>query len=378
MLFALATAGEARPASPADAYVRRIMELVSSQQREIGRLEEPARRTGQALLHGAAFWIAGAHAGWVSEATGRAGGTAAAMPLSSPEAARQGDAVWLSFSAATYAEDLKIAVALENKGCIVTTFGPDVPSSHSDFPHRLANGTRWTDDEHVALMGSVLSLWSLTAEVVSYAARHGKTLAMLQSVVVPGGAERDAKYRKTTFHADGIRMQPMPAGVLAREYLDAASAMLAQIRDEEWNKLMSLAAEVGRCAKASHPASLRMIGHLMPHVADSKLFETGGAHPDERDSLAKALRHSRLLVWLGYTEIPADLIATVRSAGARAAWMAASDAAPGTNTSDDMIIDQHWRTGDAAVSVPGYDIPILPPSALAQLFLYDILVRSAR
>ncbi len=60
--------------------------------------------------------------------------------------------------------------------------------------------------------------------------------------------------------------------------------------------------------EASHPASLRTIGHLMPHVADSKLFEISGAHYRERDSLAEALRHSHLSVWLGYTKIPADMV----------------------------------------------------------------------
>jgi hypothetical protein len=141
---------------------------------------------------------------------------------------------------------------------------------------------------------------------------------------------------------------------------------------------MSLAAEIRRCAEESHPASLRMIGHLMPHVADSKLFEIAGSDRSGRDHLAEALRQSHLFVWLGYNEIPADLVALVRGAGARAAWMVASDAAPRANTGGDVIIDEHWRIGDAAVAVPGYDIRILPPSALAQLFLYDVLVRSAR
>ncbi len=154
--------------------------------------------------------------------------------------------MWLSFSPATHAEDLKTALALEHKGCILTSFGPAPPPSHTQFPHWLANGARWSDDEHLTVMGNVVSLWSLTGEVTSYTARHGKTLVMLQSVVIPGGSERNAKYRKTTFHADGIRMQPVAAGTVAREYLASSGTMLAGIRDQEWHKLMSLAGEIGR------------------------------------------------------------------------------------------------------------------------------------
>jgi len=42
-----------------------------------------------------------------------------------------------------------------------------------------------------------------------------------------------------------------------------------------------------------------------------------------------------------------------------------------------VVIDQHWRIGDCAVEVPGYDIRILPPSGIAQLFMYEMLLRAA-
>jgi len=39
----------------------------------------------------------------------------------------------------------------------------------------------------------------------------------------------------------------------------------------------------------------------------------------------------------------------------------------------DTFPDEHWEAGDAAVTVWGYDVPILPPSGIAQLFLYRLL-----
>ena len=371
----LISAAALQAGGPAEAYARRVTELVSWHRREIARLEGPAQRSGEALLKGATFWIAGKHPGWVSEATGRAGGTAAARPLSSLEAARKGDVVWMSYSPASYVEDLKTALELEKKGCVVTALGPEAPKDHSQFPHRLDSGTRWTDEEHLTLMGNVVSLWSLTAELAGYTSRHGKTMVLLQSVVVPGATERNAKYRGMMFHSGGPQMQPAVAGALAREYLGFLDNMLAAIREHEWSKLMRLSAEVRQCAKGGHPASLRMIGHLMPHVADSELFEIGGNEYRKTDALSSALRHSHMFVWLGYNEIPADLVSVARGAGAGASWVVASDATRPAATSKDVVIDQHWRIGDAAVTAPGYDIRILPPSAVAQLFVYDVLTR---
>jgi hypothetical protein len=41
------------------------------------------------------------------------------------------------------------------------------------------------------------------------------------------------------------------------------------------------------------------------------------------------------------------------------------------------VINEHWLVGDAAVDVPGYDVRILPPSGICQLFIYELLLRAA-
>ena len=376
--FLLLSTGVTWPATPADQYVSRTMKLVSEQRRGVARLTPHAERTGNALLAGGAFWIAGTDKGWVSEATGRAGGPAASMPLPSPEKARKGDVVWLSFSQSSYESDLKTAQALEDRGCIVTAFGPRPPRGRTQFNHLLDSLTKWQEDERLALMGNVLSLWSLTAEVANYTARQGKTLVMLQSAVVPGANERNAKYRKITFHEGDVSMQPVKAGVLASAYLDFVSTMMGGIRDHEMTKLLSVAAEVRAGARESRPACISVIGHMMPDVLErgDKLFRIvrGGSN---RQGLAEDLRQSRLFVWLGYTRVSDNVVETVRSASVKAVWILASDAKPAFELAGDVVIDQNWKTGDAAVEVPGYDVRILPPSAVAQLFIYDILVRSA-
>jgi len=370
----------ARAADPADAFANRVLQLAVEHRRNLARLAAHAERTGQILLAGGTWWIAGEHKGWVLEATGRAGGPALTVPLRSPEAARKGDVVWLSFSPATYETDFKTAQALEEKGCAVIAFGPDPSRGRPRFAHRLDSLTRWEEDERLTQMGNLLSLWSLTGEVAGCTARHGRTLVMLQSAVLPGASARNATYQRMRFHEDGIRMRPVLPGVLGRAYLNFVNTMLGAIHKREMSKLRNVAEEIRHAVRQSRPAVLRPIGHLMPRLVeqDSGLFRisTGGGR--ELGSLADLLPSSRLLVWLGYARVPPQLVSAVRNTGVKAAWIVASDAAFGLEQDGDVVIDQHWKIGDAAVQAPGYDVPILPPSAVAQLFIYEILVRAAR
>jgi hypothetical protein len=202
---------------------------------------------------------------------------------------------------------------------------------------------------------------------------------MLQSAVLAGASERNAKYRKSLFHEDGVRMRPVAPGILGRAYLDFVNGMLRAIHDREMAGLRSVAAEIRRAARESRPAVLRPIGHLMPYVVkpDSALFRVSTAGGRELGSLVASLPASRLLIWLGYARVPTDLVSAVRNTGAKIAWIVASDAAPGLDQDGDVVIDQHWKIGDAAVQAPGYDVPFLPPSAVAQLFIYEILARAA-
>ena len=69
----------------------------------------------------------------------------------------------------------------------------------------------------------------------------------------------------------------------------------------------------------------------------------------------------------------------MRQAKARAAWIVVPLAGQKLNFEQygDVFIDQHWELGDAAVAMPGYDVRILPPSGVAQLFIYELMMRAA-
>ena len=72
------------------------------------------------------------------------------------------------------------------------------------------------------------------------------------------------------------------------------------------------------------------------------------------------------------------LLDLVEKAGAKAAWIIApTGPLDAVTRRGDIVIDQHWRLGDAIVTVPGYDVRILPPSAVTQLACYWAVVGEA-
>jgi uncharacterized phosphosugar-binding protein len=400
-----------------DAYAESVMQLVHKQQERVDRLASPADLTAKALLAGAAFYIGGDPA-FVSEGTGRAGGLLTISPLPTalqfeqlgemfgkiPQGAviNKGDVVWLAYTAETIVPVQATANDLEKKGCLVIAFGPRPADGAPHFSHWLDSFTPWSGKANLARIGNLLSLWTLTGEVTADTARVGHTLGFFQSLVIYGARERNDIYTsqqsskgtvamssppQSTYHSglnnvfhDGIpTMKPVEAGVLARAYLDYVSNMLGQIKEKEIDTITKVGQEMARRASESNQASLMALGHVMFYASakDGKLFRYLDWNTEYKN-LQTLLGSDGYFIWLGYVATPLDLWHAVRSAKAKAVWVVA----PLPDEVDfrqfgDVVINEHWLVGDGAVDVPGYDVKILPPSGVAQLFIYELMLRAA-
>jgi hypothetical protein len=364
---------------PVEAYFDRAQKLVAQHRRGVDRLKAPAELVRTALFAGGAFYVTGSDAGWISEASGRSGGLMAVRGLSSPAAAHAGDVVWLSYSPATYDSQRQIAAELQQKKCLVIAYGPRPASGVLAFEHWIDSLTPWSADQNFTLLGNVLSLWTLSGEVASASARAGKTLVFYQSGYRPEARTRNPAYQGRTFHGPGEPlMEPVQPGVAARAYLDSVGQTLRDIRSHELDRIIAVGKEMGR-RSASHPALVTATSHMMSHefTGDGKWFQ---AYKGDSNRLDAALGADGYLIWLGYYNgIPSELWDAVRRAKAKAVWICVPK--PGEKLDfeqhNDILIDQHWAEGDAAVSMPGYDVKILPPSGIAQLVIYEAMLRAA-
>jgi len=364
-------------------YLKRVQKLVAQHRRSVDRLKAPAELVAEALFAGHAFNLGGSDAGWIREGSGRSGGVMNIGQFSPTTTVYPGDVAWLSYAADSYDAQLQTAAELEGKKCLVMAFGPRPASAVPGFHHWIDSLTPWNADHNFTLLGNLLSLWTLTGEVAAASARRGRTLVFYQSGYIPRlhpeVRERNSLYRGRTFHGNGEpHMEPVQPGVAARAYLDYIDKMFHDIQAYELGKIVSVGKEMGR-RPASRPALYMAISHMVHDevLGDSKWLKE---YKGDNEHLAAALGSDGYLIWLGYYDgVPPEMWETVRRAKARAAWIVVPlpDQKLNFEQYGDVFINQRWDPGDAAVAMPGYDVRILPPSGVAQLFIYEVMRRAA-
>lgn len=362
-------------AAAAPSPEQEITRLLDRNRREVKRLFAPAEASARAILAGGRYFVAGSDPGWISEATGRAGGIYVATALRSVEEARPGDVVWLAYWPASYRKDVEQARALEAKGCVVTAMGPRPPSGAPPVKRWVETFTAWDARPNATQTGNVLALWTLTGETASAAARQGRTIVFWKSFGMPGGKERYEKYKALSVHEPGQpSMRPAAPGALARAYIDYIQHMVALINRKEGASLRAVAAEIRKRVAAGRLPLMMTNAHMMPHVmsGDGRWYR----FQKDAKALEAALGKNDYLVYLGYYHpLPMDVWDALRRAGARAVWIAVPrpDQKLDFASHGDLFIDQQWQMGDAAVPVPDYDVRILPASGVAQLYIHELL-----
>ena len=98
--------------------------------------------------------------------------------------------------------------------------------------------------------------------------------------------------------------------------------------------------------------------------------------------ISETLGYGDLWIHVGYSYTPLRELWYARRAGIRSVTVytggplllgEGTPVAPEPELSD-VYIDPHWRHGDAALTVPGYDVPILPPSGIVMVTCYWMII----
>ncbi len=371
LLLLLAAQGQA--AATVDAHVQNVTALIAAHRAAVARLAAPAKASAQALLAGGGFYVCCGENAWNNEANTRAGGPMRLTAIPSIAAAKPRDVVWIAYTRpAGLSYDAAVAIASQAaKGVVVVVFGPKPATADPPFPNWVDSLAPAEAAEDLTLLGNVLSLWSLTGEVAAETARTGRTLAFWESVWVPGADKRNAHYANAMFHHGPPKMERIAPGVLSAAYLDYVGVMVKRIAEAELPKILDIAKTIDERAAAGTPSTLVTMSHLVRGAAAAGTPKWKLA-PD-----AKSLTSNGYFVYLGYYGVDLELWRDVRAAETNAAWIV-SPIARQTDFSSygDLLVDQHWDFGDGAVAAPGYDVPILPPSGVAQLFIYQLLARA--
>ena len=348
--------GHPHSTSPAVAenYLSALQSVIAQTRPNLAPLAKSADRAAHEFVSGGSLWVAGRQPDFITEACGRAGGLMAIAPLDQRVPTNH-DVILYAVPGSPDPGDLKLRGQWQEQGATVIQFSSPAGLYSNHFP--------------MDTVANVVDLWTWTGEFVAACTRLGKMPVLYQSYGLPGGPERGKKYQGKKFHDDLI-IKPIAADVLGREYLDQIERMLAKIGDTQMPKILQAA----KWWSQSTSATTLFTGHMFPrHAQDPRTFTFGSvaAVPAWEDKdLLDASRSPQFVLYVGYQFAPRKLMDQAKAMEVKLVYSDVQPAQPPEPASNILYLDPAWPLADACVTVPGYDVPILPASGVIQAAIY--------
>lgn len=386
VLLLSVTCAVAAPSSPSGKYADAVLEAMRGM---VAQLDTYSRLAEMAAPHVATtgdLWLAGDR-GFVLEGLNRAGGLMLVREMKEPPAPAPVNMtaaipalpviLYGAFAPDTAGSELECnqaeAVKRRSMGCMVL---PVTPRGIWPGGHGVDIGAMHSVDG-LPLGATVVTahLWTFTAELVSALSRLGKLPPMYQSVVVPGGRERNAGHLKVQWEPGPV--EPIREGLLGREYLARVANSLRRLKTSQADKFAEAGQLAADTVAAGHTVWYGSLGHLPPELP-SIAGDPGLVKPlsmREPDRLGEFLKPGDLILYVGYYEPWGPWVETAHELGAKIVTIVSGT--PERRAEDmgaDININGCWAYGDAVVDVPGYDIRVLPPSGVVASAAYCMLM----
>ena len=338
----------------AENYLWRLRNTITQTRSNLATLTKCADHAADEFVSAGNLWVAGRQADFIAEASGRAGGLTAIVPLGQ-QVPTNHDIILFAVPGSLDPEDLKIVDQWQEKGATVIPFSSPAGLYKNHFP--------------IDTVANVINLWTWTGEFVAACTRLGKMPVLYQSYGLPGGPERGKKYRGKRFH-DDLAIKPISAGILGREYVDQIDRMLAKISDTQMPKILQAAKWWGQVTSAT----TLVTGHMFPHHAQDPrtlpLCSFVAVPAWENKDLLDTSHPPAFVLYIGYQFAPQKLVDQAKATGVKLVYFDVQPARPAESASNILYIDPAWPLADGCVTVPGYDIPILPASGVVQAAIY--------
>jgi len=364
---------------------------IEEAQSQLPEMTRAGEAVAKRLLAGGELLIASVRPDFADEGVVRAGGLMLAKKYTPQGKLSSGDAVVVGWTNITPDEDLKLVRRLRETGAYVVGIGPVPPPSHAaehleNVDIHLVSSLKIPaaitacfggDNYPLISLQNLAILWAFQGELVSALTRGGLMPTMYQSVLVPGARKRNEPFNGRRFHDRGSTAA-VPPGKLGRNYLIRLGEIFETLRDKETRNINEVAFACTRVKKEGH----QIYAYLIPHFpiyqsgapGDPKfmvpLEEIHGETPSQKELAAK-LQPGDLFFFLGYARRPGVAYQLARKKGATTVEIITGMGEknlPGPEPA--YVIYPHWPYYDALVTVPEYDIPVLPSSGIVQTSIY--------
>jgi len=321
------------------------------------------------------------------ELNSRAGGLVSVIdPLSQPKIASPHDTTIITVRSweGDGEKMLKVAAERKAKGCLIVLFASkkglpkDAPA---DFVIDNGGGPGKAD---AAMNGiaNMVNAWMWCCEYTSALTRHGKYPGVLMSIFLQGAAEFDKQLQ-----TDEGRVKlwdcttPIAAGTLAKAYLKRVEQlgddMLSAKTQTELTQAADLIAARITAGKKVGVSTLShyMIGDIfLDYQAPWDAFNAAG---EAKTAFAKHLGEGDLLLWLGSIGLSSpyeDYGTFIRECKADYIAYLVPDTDAKNNAPDaKVLIEAHWKIGDAEIALPFPPGKMAPVSGVDQALVYRLL-----
>ncbi len=369
----------ARAQAAANEYFDLIEDGLAVSRQQLPMMTAAAEQSGERFIAGGQVFVFSNEPEFISEATGRAGGLMCIKRLNNLEAGKN-DVILFGLRDGLTATDRSLIKKWRQAGAYVVTFGAGLdknadPAAQADFTSVKEPGLKITQDNKPAIcpvdtVMNAVNLWAFTGELVAACTRRGKMPVLYQSYGMPGGRERGKKYQGKKFH-DDMTIESVKPGLFGKAYLDAIGEYVGKIRANETKKIARSADEMKTSRKTQLPLILAM-GHMFPATfLDPRSPQGIDAHATTDQAEPNLTgQPGRYVLFVGYQKAPEKL---VESAGLKKfplTYISVEKAKSPDIPGQLLYINPYWPIADSCVSVPGYDVPILPASGVIDAIIY--------
>lgn len=340
-------------------YLARTASLLERVNADVPAMVAAAQPAADRLVRGGRLWAAGDPA-FISELTGRAGGLMMIAGLGDAAPA-PGDVVLYGPAPGAITPE-----SIATSGAYVVAF--------ADVPIAGASKTfdSYAEESHVSpTLAAIAPAWAFCGALVGACLERGKMPVTFETIGLPGGYPRIQQYQAQGIHfldrvpAEGERFRD-----LGTQFCAKTIAILRRVESEERKKLERAGAWARETRSSGKTVYMYSMGHFVPaEIARSemgKAFKTAEWYSGftAMKKPEDPLNTGDLVFHIGYQHPPADLLARAKAAGARVLYVDLYEHRDYRNDPNVIWVDPMWPWDDAVVEVPGYDIPLLPPSGI--------------
>jgi len=350
-------------------------------------LRNSADETAAKLIDGGHVYVAGTQVSFRQELLGRAGGLMLTKALNAKTVLTPRDTVLAAMDSGSDPAALDAVLQqAKSAGAKVLLFaGPSrgKVTSHRGvqvLPSHAFADVAYQDSAGIESVSNVIGAWTWTAELVACCVRRGHMPTAFTSNFMPNGKDRNAPFRKSTFHTV-TDVTPASVRGLSGKYLDALSSALVAM-DQSQAASFARGAKMIRDAKANgHHVEVEYLGHMFPSELQ------GPGRPDWQvaakyridDTMTEGLHKGDVVLFLQYQVFPYSYTSQLQAQGIQSIITSAQQPLDHWATDADIdYINPFWKVQDAVADVPGYDIDILPISGIMQSVVYWQLVGLAK